>query len=80
MNRFCMLVYGAGGGKAGPLPYELAAEVAPSHADALPMRRVQEAKRREVRRITNPLLEMRRQEGNDGRTESNDADQVCHDI
>jgi hypothetical protein len=45
---------------AGPSPYELAAEIAPSHADALLMRRTQDANMREVRRLINLLLRMKR--------------------
>ncbi|MGA2982501.1 MAG: hypothetical protein ABSG32_01730 [Terriglobia bacterium] len=44
----------------GPSPYELAVEIAPSPADALLMRRIQDANMREVRRLTNLLLKMKR--------------------
>jgi hypothetical protein len=47
---------------AGPSPYELAAEIAPAHADALLMRRMQDANMREVRRLTNLLLKIQRRE------------------
>ena len=47
---------------AGPSPYEFAAEVAPSHADALLMRRTQDANMREVRRLINLLLKIKRYE------------------
>ncbi len=47
---------------AGPSPYELAAEIAPSHAEALLMRRMQDANMREVRRLTNLLLKIKRRE------------------
>ena len=47
---------------AGPSPYELAAEIAPSHADALLMRRTQDANMREVRRLINLLLRIKRYE------------------
>ncbi len=47
---------------AGPSPYELAAEIAPSHADALLMRRTQDANMREIRRLINLLLRMKRYE------------------
>jgi hypothetical protein len=47
---------------ADPSPYELAAEIAPSHADALPMRRTQDANMREVRRLINLLLRIKRYE------------------
>jgi len=46
----------------GPSPYERAAEIAPSPAEALLMRRVQDANLREVRRLTNLLLKIQRQE------------------
>jgi hypothetical protein len=47
---------------AGPSPYEFAAEIAPSHADALLMRRTQDANMREVRRLINLLLKIKRYE------------------
>ena len=47
---------------AGPSPYELAAEIAPSHADALLMRRTQDANMREIRRLINLLLRIKRYE------------------
>ena len=47
---------------AGPSPYEFAAETAPSHADALLMRRTQDANMREVRRLINLLLRVERYE------------------
>ena len=47
---------------AGPSPYEYAAEIAPSHADALLMRRTQDANMREVRRLINLLLRIKRYE------------------
>jgi hypothetical protein len=43
-------------------PYERAAEVAPSHADALLMHRTQDANMREVRRLINLLLRIKRYE------------------
>jgi hypothetical protein len=48
---------------AGPSPYERAAEIAPIHANALLMRRVQDSHFREVRRVTNLLLKIKRQTG-----------------
>jgi hypothetical protein len=45
---------------AGPSPYEFAAEIAPSHADALLMRRTQDANMREVRRLINLLVKIKR--------------------
>lgn len=47
---------------AGPSPFELAAEVAPNHGEALLMRRLQDSNMREVRRLTNMLLKMKRRE------------------
>jgi len=47
---------------AGPSPYEFAAEIAPSHTDALLMRRTQDASMREGRRLTNLLLRIKRYE------------------
>ena len=47
---------------AGPSPYEFAAEIAPSHADALLMRRTQDANMREIRRLINLLLRIKRYE------------------
>jgi hypothetical protein len=46
----------------GPSPYELAAEIAPDHAQAWLVRRTQDANLREVRRITSLLLRIKRQE------------------
>jgi len=43
---------------AGPSPYDFAAEIAPSHADALLMRRTQDANMRDVRRLINLLLKI----------------------
>lgn len=45
---------------AGPSPYELAAEIAPDHAQAWVVRRTQDANLREVRRITSLLLRIKR--------------------
>ena len=47
---------------AGPSTYEIAAEIAPNHAEALLTRRLQDANMREVRRLTNMLLKMKRRE------------------
>jgi hypothetical protein len=47
---------------AGPSPYERAAEIAPTHADARLMRRMQDSNFREVRRVTNLLLKLKRYE------------------
>jgi len=65
---------------AGPSPYELAAETAPSHAEALLMRRVQDANMREVRRLTNLLLKIQRREGDKRRREENNDGVVYHDM
>ena len=46
----------------GPSPYELAAEIAPDHAEAWVVRRTQDANLREVRRLTSLLLRIKRQE------------------
>jgi hypothetical protein len=46
----------------GPSPYERAAEIAPTHANAMLMRRMQDSYFREVRRVTNLLLKMKRRE------------------
>jgi len=46
----------------GPSPYERAAEIAPTHANSPLMRRMQDSYFREVRRITNLLLKIKRQE------------------
>jgi len=46
----------------GPSPYERAAEIAPTHRDAAPLRRMQDSHFREVRRVTNLLLKIKRYE------------------
>jgi hypothetical protein len=46
----------------GPSPYERAAEIAPTHPNARVMRRMQESNLREVRRLTNLLLRIKRYE------------------
>lgn len=46
----------------GPSPYERAAEIAPTSRDVLQLRRMQDANFREVRRITNLLLKLKRNE------------------
>ena len=65
---------------AGPSPYELAAEIAPSHADALLMRRMQDANMREVRRLTNLLLKIKRRERKTEALEAGDEAAVCQDV
>ncbi len=44
----------------GPSPYERAAEIAPTHPNVRLMRRMQDANFREVRRLTNLLLKIKR--------------------
>jgi hypothetical protein len=44
----------------GPSPYERAAEIAPTHPNARVMRRMLESNLREVRRLTNLLLRIKR--------------------
>ena len=51
----------------GPSPFERAAEIAPTHPNARLMRRMQDSNFREVRRITNLLLKLKR---NQRRTEA----------
>ena len=46
----------------GPSPYERAAEIAPTHPNARLMRRMQDSNFREVRRVTNLLLKIKRYE------------------
>jgi hypothetical protein len=46
----------------GPSPYERAAEIAPTHRSAMLMRRLQDSYFREVRRVTNLLLKIKRHE------------------
>ena len=46
----------------GPSPYERAAEIAPTHPNARLMRRMQDSNFREVRRLTNLLLKLKRHE------------------
>jgi hypothetical protein len=46
----------------GPSPYERAAEIAPTHPNARLMRRMQDCNFREVRRLTNLLLKLKRYE------------------
>jgi hypothetical protein len=48
--------------RKGPSPYERAAEIAPTHPDARLMRRMQDSNLREVRRLTNLLLKIKRYE------------------
>jgi hypothetical protein len=48
--------------RKGPSPYERAAEIAPTHPNARLMRRMQDSNFREVRRVTNMLLKLKRHE------------------
>ena len=64
---------------AGPSPYELAAEIAPGHAEALLVRRVQDANMREVRRLTNLLLKIKGSGQNAEPREQRDERQ-SHDV
>lgn len=59
--------------------YERAAESAPSPTDALLMRRLQDANMREVRRVTNMLLKMKRVSSKPEVSESIDAP-AYHDV
>jgi len=64
---------------AGPSPYELAAENASCPADALLMRRVQDANMREVRRLTNLLLKIQCRKRKAQLPQASDHE-VCHDV
>jgi hypothetical protein len=46
----------------GLSPYERAAEIAPTHPDAPRMRKLQDSCFREIRRVTNLLLKLKRYE------------------
>jgi hypothetical protein len=46
----------------GPSPYERAAEIAPTHPNARLMRGMQDSNLKEVRRLTNLLLKIKRYE------------------
>ena len=48
--------------REGPSPYERAAEIAPTHPNARSMRQMQDSNLREVRRLTNLLLKVKRYE------------------
>jgi hypothetical protein len=65
---------------AGPSPYEFAAEIAPSHADALLMRRMQDANMREVRRLINLLLKLKQREDKAEALETTDGGVEAHDV
>ena len=65
---------------AGPSPYELAAEMAPGNAEALLLRRTQDANIREVRRLTNLLLKLQQHARKTGAAETAEGDAVTHDV
>ena len=65
---------------AGPSPFELAAQNAPSHAEVLLMRRAQDANMREVRRLTNLLLKLKREERQRPAREASEGPRVPHDV
>ncbi|MGO8787386.1 MAG: hypothetical protein ACLQVL_08390 [Terriglobia bacterium] len=65
---------------AGPSPYELAAEMAPGNAEALLLRRTQDANIREVRRLANLLLKLQRHAAKTGAAETAFRDAVAHDV
>jgi hypothetical protein len=54
----------------GPSPYERAAEIAPTHRNTLLMRRMQDSNFREVWRVSNLLLKVKRQAREEGSRES----------
>ena len=64
---------------AGPSPYELAAEISPVHAEAVLMRRIQDANMREARRLTNLLLKLQRRGHKAEAPAASDAE-VGHDV
>jgi hypothetical protein len=64
---------------AGPSPYELAAEISPVHAEALLMRRIQDANMREARRLTNLLLKLQRR-GHKAEAPETSHVEVGHDV
>jgi hypothetical protein len=47
---------------AGPSPYERAAEIAPAHANAMLMQRMEDSNFRQVVRVTSLLMRIKRQE------------------
>ncbi len=58
----------------GPSPYERAAEIAPTHPNALLMRRMQDSHFREVRRVTNLLLKLKRHQNKMEALKGNDQE------
>jgi hypothetical protein len=65
---------------AGPSPFELAAEFSPSPAQALLVRRAQDANMREVRRLTNLLFKIKRRERKIAAKGTNKDVLRCHDV
>jgi hypothetical protein len=61
---------------AGPSLYERAAEISPNQSEALLKRRVQESNLREVRRLTNLLLKIRRSDRRDRASEASRDESV----
>ena len=55
-------------------------EFTPSHADALLMRRIQDANLREVRRLTNLLLKLKQREDKAEALETTDGGAEAHDV
>jgi hypothetical protein len=56
----------------GPSPYVRAAEIVPTHPNARLMRRMQDSNFREVRRVTDQLLKLKRYERKMKALEKND--------
>jgi hypothetical protein len=65
---------------SGPSPFERAAEIAPTPAEALAMRRMQDANLREVRRLTNLLLKLGRQRRPQPGQEMSEVPTLGHDV
>jgi hypothetical protein len=61
----------------GPSPYERAAEIAPTHPNAMLMRRIQDSNFREIRRLTNLLLKIKRYER---QMEKSEKTAALHDV
>ena len=64
----------------GPSPYERAAEIAPTHPNARLMRRMQDSNFREVRRLTNLLLKMKRHQRKMEALEPDDENDASTDL
>jgi len=63
--------------REGPSPYERAAEIAPIHSNPRVMRGMQDANLREVRRLTNLLLKLKRYEQ---QKEAIEKRETLHDV